>query len=103
MDEKQGITVKISSLPRSRAEKFISIYSNNADVLASFLDLRIVLSEVSVHPGQELSASLIEHASVVMSWEHAKALADLLTQKVSEFESEYGPLRSVKPKPGTIA
>lgn len=103
MDEHQGVTVKISSLPRSRADDFKSIYANNADVLASFLDLRVIFSEVVIHPGRELHASLTERASVVMSWEHAKALAVLLTQKVNEFELDHGPLRSAQTNPESTA
>ena len=69
------------------------VYTNTARVWSSFFDFRIVFSEARQTGPAEVTTTA--HVAVVMSPEHAKALAEALNKTIEQYEAQFGKLRPV--------
>jgi hypothetical protein len=73
------------------------IYTNTARVTSSFYDVQITFSEARQTGPSEVTTRA--HVVVVMSPEHAKALADALNTAIEQYEAQFGKLRSIPTPP----
>lgn len=78
-------TFQVGDLVKVRDANHVAIYSNNASVTSIFFDLRVTFSEMI--PGPDDVPVIHERATVVMTWEHAKALSKLLQMKIANYET----------------
>lgn len=86
---------KINDLKKHRSPDFRTAYCNVAAVGESFYDLTITFG--TVNPGEEKEEPTVEeHTSVTMSWEHAKALLKILSERIDKYESSSGAIRQHK-------
>lgn len=65
-------------------------YANSVRVIHSIYDFVLVTAQIEI--GLEGDVRLRETAKVCMSPAHAKALAEILTRKVAEYEATFGVL-----------
>ena len=68
-----------------------AVYVNSAQVLVGPWDLTIVFGQVIGRRGDNLLVD--EKASVVMSLHHAKALVDVLSKNLAEYEKRAGEVK----------
>src|SRR6266487_7074119 len=98
----EGIMAEEFSQPDQQAQgeitqKFVSasdlpvIYTNTARVWSSFFDYGIIFSEARQTGPSEVTTT--EHMAVVMSPEHAKALAHALMTTIEQYEAQFGKMR----------
>jgi uncharacterized protein DUF3467 len=92
--QQEGITQKLIESADTPV-----IYTNTARVTSSFYDVQIVFSEVRQTGPSEVTTRA--HVAVVMSPEHAKALAEALNTTIEQYEAQFGKLRSVPTTPST--
>ncbi len=88
-----NITFAIDDLPRRKDEGFRHVYVNQSNLAGSFMDLTILFSEVTPVPGQDPPAEVVDRARITMTWEHAKALARLLGERVAAYEQSGQAIR----------
>jgi hypothetical protein len=79
-------------LEQTRSEKFVSIYSNSANVEATPWDFRIVFGELQKTGAGQIS-KIEQHVAVTMSPQHAKALLGVLHKNVTEYEKHVGEIK----------
>ncbi len=85
-------TLNVSELPRKKSADFVDTYSNNANLVAGFYDLKILFSNIIIGiPNEE--PHIEDRAWVSLSWEHAKALRDILSERILDYEKIVGPIR----------
>jgi hypothetical protein len=98
----QAESLKISELPRTKAAGYAEVYTNTANILSGFFDVSLIFGVIEVDLSPEArKVSIQDRVSVRMSWEHAKALADLIHSKIDDYQKLNGPLRA-KPEAPTI-
>ena len=72
-----------------------SLYSNSTSFVATPFDLRLLFGQI--RPVNSTGTLINEQRmSIVMSWEHAKALLDALKKSVEDHENDFGPLHYKK-------
>jgi Protein of unknown function (DUF3467) len=83
---------KLVSKPPTTIESaaFASIYTNHTNFQISPIDLRLTFGETKPR-GEETVVEL--KTSVVMSLQHAKLLAIMLTENLANYEKHFGPIR----------
>lgn len=91
--------------PASRTVRdadFRSVYANNVQVETSSLDIRLVFGQFD----QQLGPSgILQKASVTVSWQEAKALANLILSNLAFYEAMNGRVRmprGMTPTPPTF-
>lgn len=73
-----------------RANNYISIYSNNAQLQMSAFDMRMIFGESSsAENGQQIEQKI----SIVMSLHHAKVFAQMLSENIKLYEETVGELK----------
>ena len=65
-----------------------SLYSNSVGIVATPFDLRLTFGEIKPKGESLINEPL---TSIVMSWEHAKALSHFLQKQLEEHERDFGP------------
>ncbi len=84
----------------ARSERFVVLYANNAEIETSVWDFRLTFGELR-KAGSKLVAE--QSATIIMSPQHAKALAGVLASNVREYEKKVGeiklPMREEAPQP----
>ena len=76
----------------SGVEEPPTYYSNSAEIGTSLWDIRINWGEIKEATKERI---LVKHlATVYMSPSHAKAVAELLNEKIKEYEETFGPIPS---------
>ena len=78
-----------------QAEKFQSIYTNNANIQISYFDFRFDFRQLM--PGADGGMVVERMASVVMSPQHAKALLGVLTENIRQYEEQFGSITMQRP------
>jgi hypothetical protein len=78
------------ALPTTRAEKFVRIYSNAANMEVTPWDFKIVFGELKRTDGKPVIEQSVE---ITMSPQHAKALAGMLSTNVREYETQIGEIK----------
>jgi hypothetical protein len=86
--------MKVDAAPE---DEFPSVYSNAVSFVATPYDLRLNFSEVKPKAGKLINAPVV---GVAMSWEHAKALVEILQTSISNHETDFGPLYHKKKSSG---
>ena len=87
-------TLAISEIPRTRSERFISVYANHLEAAAGFYDLGLLFCHIAKDPqGKPVSEQLAE---ITLAWEHALRFRDLLDRLVQAYERDHGKIRSMK-------
>jgi hypothetical protein len=83
-----------------QSDKFVSIYSNSMTLDITPWDFKFVFGVlVKGEPGQP---PMIENrAEVVMSPQHAKAMLDIFTTHLKEYEKNVGEIKLPQPQPGS--
>lgn len=81
-----------------RDADFRSVYANNAQITVSVFDLRMTFGE-SFH--ESPSSPVKQSVSVVMSLQHAKVFAKLLTSNIERYEAEVAEIVLPSAKPLT--
>jgi hypothetical protein len=78
-----------------QSEKFLSIYTNNANVQISYFDFRIDFRQIL--PGSDGRMTVERLASVVMSPQHAKAFLGVLAENLDQYEEQFGAITLQRP------
>jgi len=86
--------VPIADLPRTRPERFVSIYANHTEALPGFCELALTFSRIAREPSKGLIVE--EGGEVILTWEHAIRVRDLLSRMVEAYEKQQGSIRTVK-------
>jgi hypothetical protein len=90
----EEVTYSIAKLRRTRTATFVEAYANHTQATPSFHDIRLIFAGIIVPHDPESPAPYVEErAGITMSWEHAKALRDLLTRMIDGYEATTGPIR----------
>lgn len=88
---------EITEKPVRRSQGYRSFSSNTATLITADFDVRLVFGDICPdETGQLVNEQM---ASVMLSWEHAKALANVLEENIREHEENFGPL-FLEQKPG---
>ena len=96
---KQIHKVKVDELETIRAEDFRFIHANRARLSENFFDATLVFSSI-LPPTEGVELPYIEEQiGITMSWEHLKALVDVLAERLENYESQLGAIRA---RPGEI-
>src|SRR5438270_10972251 len=69
-----------------------SLYVNSVEVLPSFFDVKITLSEVQRVEGSKVY--VLDHAIIHMSVEHARSMQLLLAAQLDAYEERFGEIRT---------
>ena len=85
--------LKITDLPRSRSEKFITAYCNHTESTPSFYEFEMLFSHI--HKNQDGIATVEQQAQIVMTWEHTLRVRDLLNRVVEAYQTQRGAIRSM--------
>jgi Protein of unknown function (DUF3467) len=91
-EAQEGIRQKVVEAP-----DLPLVYTNSARVSSSFFDFRIIFSESRQTGPSEVTTTA--HVAVIMSPEHAKALADALNTTIEQYEAQFGKLRPLPTPP----
>jgi hypothetical protein len=65
-------------------------YSNNAQIATSVFDFRVIFGEIVKADEEEIVVRT--RATVFLSPQHAKAFANVLSQKIRDYEQRYGEI-----------
>ena len=76
----------IEDLPHTRTDDFRFIHSNSASITETFWDMSLIFGEATAGPGVEPHVQ--DQVSVSMSWEHAKVLCRVLSERIAAYERE---------------
>jgi hypothetical protein len=91
MPEEHKLPIK--DLPRTRSERFVSIYANHTEALPSFYELDLIFNRI----GKGVDGVIVEEvAEVILTWEHAVRVRDLLNRMVETYEGKQGHIRILK-------
>jgi hypothetical protein len=77
-------------LPAVKSEKFQRVYSNAANIEVTAWDFNIIFGELKKTEGK---MTIEQSVMVTMSPQHAKALADILSNNVREYEKNVGEIK----------
>lgn len=92
----------VANLPHVKGSQFASIYANNVGLAAGFYDVMLMFGHVVPNYDNLNDQPHIEDtASIMMSWEHAKALATALNKTIDNYEKDNGPIRTPPMPPVT--
>ncbi len=94
MPEATSHIISIAELPRSRSESFLSAYSNHTESTPGFYEIAFLFCHI--HKDQKGDLVLEQRAEIVMTWEHAARVRDLLNRMVTNYEAEHGLIRLKK-------
>ena len=75
-------------------EKFVRTYANAANMEVTPWDFKIVFGELKKSEGKVVIEQSVE---VTMSPQHAKALAEILSSNVREYEKNIGEIKLPRP------
>jgi len=67
-----------------------SFYANSIQTLVSFTDITLLVGQTGYGPDGE--HEMWEVARLNLSPQHAKALAELLTKRIADYEKAFGPI-----------
>jgi hypothetical protein len=84
--------VRIVDLPHEDAPGFVSVFTDTCGFATNFYSVTLVFGGVVSR--QAKGPYVEDRAAVAMSWEHAKALADILTSNIEAYEKQNGLVRS---------
>ena len=84
----------INKIKTIRSENRFRVYSNHTGLEASNFDIRLTFAEIESSDGSAIT--VIEHGTVTMSPQHAKAFSANFAQAVRQFESLYGAIEMPK-------
>jgi hypothetical protein len=87
-------SIKIADLPRSRSDRFVSIYANHTETTPGFNELAVMFSRIGKLRLGDFAIQ--EEVEVVLSWEHALRVRDLLTRMLDAYQKHEGKLRTQK-------
>ncbi len=96
--QRQGY--RVDELEVIRSEDFHFAHANRARVSENFFDVSLIFS--AILPRVEISGTppyVEERVGVTMSWEHLKALRDVLTERIENYEADMGPIRDLAEAP----
>src|SRR5450755_2207418 len=82
-----------SQIEYSRAENFISRYSNNAQLQGNAWDLRLTFGELDLNVGPNAVA---QHTSITLPWNQVKVLIYFLRMQLATYEIERNKVRIPK-------
>lgn len=77
-------------LPTVQTEKFVRLYSNAANMEVTPWDFKIIFGELKKSEGKLVIEQSVQ---ITMSPQHAKALADVLSTNVREYEKTVGEIK----------
>ena len=78
-----------------RPEDFRFVHTNRARVSENLFDVTLLFG--AILPPAALTGEppyIEERVGVTMSWEHLKALRDIITERVEHYESQIGAIRN---------
>jgi hypothetical protein len=90
----EEIEVQVQAPTHEGAKQVESIYSNAVSFVATAFDVRFIFGEIVPLPNGKLVNE--SRVSVIMSWEHAKAMYDFLKNNIEQHERDFGPLHYKK-------
>lgn len=74
-----------------RSQTFMSIYSNSAQLEVTPWDFRLIFGELK--PEANKPPKIEQLVSIIMSPQHAKALVQMLTTYLQEYEKNVGEIK----------
>lgn len=93
--------LKIADITRSRSAGFSFVYSNHTEAAPAFNEISCLFCHI--HRDLDGSPTAEQKVEVVMSWEHAARVRDLLDRMLRNYESEHGPVRSIQEPEGELS
>jgi len=89
----------VKNLPQRRSETYTEFYASTATLGATFYDVSLILG----HPTVDADGNpfVEQSATIIMSWEHAKAVAQALKHVVEMYERDHKTV--VRQQPGSVA
>ena len=98
MSEDKKLTTGDKREPESvRLDNFVRVYANSAQIEATAWDFRIIFGELRKSGDQD--KKIIEQSvEVIMSPQHAKVLAEVLSKQVGVYEKRMGDINIPKDK-----
>lgn len=91
-------TINIAEIRRSRSESFVSAYSNHTESSLGFYEIAFLFCHIRKDEKGDPIAE--QQAEIVMTWEHASRVRDLLNRLIPAYESQNGPIRLMKEPEG---
>jgi hypothetical protein len=83
--------VAIAELPRTRPDRFVSVYANHTEGTPGFYELDLVFCRIGKSSSGQLAIE--EEAQIVLSWEHVLRVRNLLNRMVDAYEKQQGKIR----------
>ena len=80
-------------VPRIRDQNFASIYTNAIGVIQSTFDIQLLFSHVQLQPTEKGGKLIVDRGIVSMSPHQAKALAELLSETLKQWEASFGEIK----------
>jgi hypothetical protein len=77
-------------IEHSESADFMKVYANSAQVQTSVWDVRLIFGEMEVTQGR---ATVENSLMVIMSPQHAKALASALSNNIISYEQKIGEIK----------
>ena len=81
----------MGNLPIKRAQDFVRVYGSVVAASSSPWDISFTLGQPIIDDPE--SIHIEQRVAVTMSWQAAKALAQILASNVRNYESQFGPMR----------
>jgi hypothetical protein len=97
MPDNQPAQHQLPQLESYRSEKFVTIYSNAANLDMSPWDFRFTFGEMKSELGK--MPKIEQAVGIVMSPQHAKAFSQMLAMHVQEYEKNVGEIKLPQPVP----
>jgi len=63
-------------------------------IYTNYVSLEMGVYDLSLNLGIRYDQKIIENAKVIMSWQHAKKLTELLNQQIEFYENLYGKINT---------
>ena len=73
------------------AENKFNAYSNHTGVMTTPYDFKLIFGSIEVATDSELT--ILEHGSVTISPQHAKAFCKNMFESIEKYESSYGEIK----------
>lgn len=89
-------SVQVGNLPTKRAQDFIRVYGSIVAVSSSPWDVSFTVGHPIIEDPSDMHVE--QRVAVTLSWQTTKALAQILTSNIRNYERQFGPIR-VTPLP----
>lgn len=90
-DTEETTTPSLGALPEKRAQDFIRVYGSLVTTSANIFDVSFIFGQPITEDAQ--NAYVEQKVAVTMSWQAAKAFAQLLISTIRNYERQVGEIK----------